>query len=324
LKNILVILFISWSSFDGAAQENISVNKNSVTYDSSLSLQHETGSKNRSRLYLISGIHVVGYAGTLYTLGQAWYKDHPKTSFHTFNDSKEWLQMDKAGHVWTSYNIAKYTTGMWRWAGVPHKKAIWLGGASSMGYQTILEFLDAYSSDWGWSWSDVGANAIGAGAFIVQEAVWNDQRIQIKFSSHKTNYDNSLTPRANELYGKSLAARVLKDYNSQTYWLSFNINSFLHNQNFPSWLNVAVGYGATGMFGGFENTAYSNDGEVTFFRPDIKRYRQWYLSPDIDWTRIKTNKKGVRTMLSIINMIKVPAPSLELTNGKLRGKLLYF
>lgn len=324
MKNILVILFICWSSFDVAAQENISVNKNSDTYDSSSILQHETVSKNKSRLYLISGIHVVGYAGTLYGLGQVWYKDHPKTSFHTFNDSKEWLQMDKAGHVWTTYNIAKYTTDMWSWAGVPDKKAIWLGGASSMGYQTILEFLDAYSSDWGWSWSDVGANAIGAGAFIAQEAVWNDQRILLKFSSHKTNYDNSLTPRANELYGKSLAARVLKDYNSQTYWLSFNINSFLHNQKTPSWLNVAVGYGATGMFGGFENVAYSNDGEVTFFRPDIKRYRQWYLSPDVDWTKIKTNKKGVRTMLSIINMIKVPAPALELTNGKLRGKLLYF
>ncbi len=35
-----------------------------------------------------------------------------------------------------------------------------------------------------------------------------------------------LKSRRNELFGKSFAERILKDYNSQTYWISANISSF--------------------------------------------------------------------------------------------------
>ena len=55
---------------------------------------------DKNRVWLIAGINAVAYGGTLIALNNAWYKDYPKTSFHTFNDSKEWLQMDKVGHAW--------------------------------------------------------------------------------------------------------------------------------------------------------------------------------------------------------------------------------
>ena len=100
--------------------------------------------------------------------------------------------------------------------------------------------------------------------------------------------------------------------------------SFAMAERLPTWLNVALGYGAKGLFGGFENIGYDKDGAVIFNRTDIKRERQWYLSPDIDFTKIKTNKKGVSTLLSVLNMIKMPAPALELSGRKLRGHLLFF
>ena len=53
--------------------------------------------------------------------------------------------------------------------------------------------------------------------------------------------------------------RMLKDYNGQTYWLSANLKSFFQGSNIPAWLNVAVGYGADGMFGGFENKWIDED-----------------------------------------------------------------
>ncbi len=35
---------------------------------------------------------------------------------------------------------------------------------------------------------------------------------------------------------------MLKDYNGQTYWLSFNVASFLPtNSGFPYWLNMSLG-----------------------------------------------------------------------------------
>jgi hypothetical protein len=256
-------------------------------------------------------------------LGAAWYKDYPKTSFHLFNDSKEWLQVDKAGHVWTAYNIANYSSRLWRWSGVSTQKAAVLGGFSSLGYQTVLELLDAHSYEWGWSWSDMAANTVGAALFTAQELVWREQKVILKFSSFPQRHHASLQPRADALFGNTFPERLLKDYNGQTYWASFNLHSFF-GKAIPSWLNMAVGYGATGLYGGFENIGYDKAGNIIFDRRDIKRVRQWYLSPDIDWTKIQTDKKLLRTFFSLLNMIKMPAPALELRSGKWKVRPLSF
>ncbi|WP_158512924.1 DUF2279 domain-containing protein [Flavisolibacter tropicus] len=296
-----------------------------VSDTSSIANIHNTFLPNyKSRKILIAGIHTAAYTGTLLLLSQAWYKDYPKTAFHTFDDSKEWLQVDKVGHAWTAYNIAKYSTETWEWAGFPHKKAVMLGGLSSLGYQTILETLDAHSAEWGWSWSDMAANAAGVSLYCLQEWGWQEQRIQFKFSSHPSTYSGDVKNRTEDLFGKSFQERLLKDYNSQTYWMSFNLKSFAKQSQLPAWLNIAIGYGAQGLYGGFENTAYGKDGSVTFDRRDIPRLRQWYFSPDIDFTKIKTRKPLVRTMLSLLNMLKMPAPALEFSNGKVKGHFLYF
>lgn len=275
------------------------------------------------RVYIIGGIHVSAYAGTLFILSKAWYKDFPKTSFHFFNDSREWLQVDKAGHAWTAYNIAKYSTGMWQWAGVPHDKALWYGGISSIGYQTILEYLDSRSQEWGWSWADMGANIVGVGLYVFQEKMWKEQKFQIKFSSFPQKHPG-LENRADELFGDSFEERLLKDYNGQNYWLSLNLSSATGKKYFPNWLNIAIGYGAKGLYGGFENRALDKNGRILFDRSDISRDRQWYLSPDIDFTRIKTNKKGVKILFSLMNMLKMPAPALQFSNGKWSGHFICF
>jgi len=279
---------------------------------------------NKNRFKAVSAIHAASYTATLLILSQTWYKEHPRSSFQFFDDSKEWLQVDKVGHSWTTYNLAKYSKSLWIWSGVEDKKATWLGGISGLGYQTILEILDAHSAEWGWSWTDMAANVAGAVLFTSQEFAWQQQKIHLKFSTHRNNHPENLEERANTLFGKTLPERLLKDYNSQTYWLSFNLSSFIQSDALPPWLNVAVGYGATGLYGGFENFAVDKNGNVIFDRRDIERLRQWYISPDIDFTRIKTNSKGVRTALNIINMLKVPAPALELTSGKFKFRWFYF
>jgi hypothetical protein len=278
---------------------------------------------NKGKVYLIAGIHAAGYVGTLAILGTAWYDGYAKTPFHLFNDSQEWLQIDKAGHAWTSYNIATYSALLWQWSGLEHRKAVLLGGVSALGYQTILEFLDAHSAEWGWSWADMGANAFGVALFTTQELAWKKQIVRLKFSSFPQRYDASLQPRVNALFGNTFQERLLKDYNAQTYWASINLGSLFQN-SIPRWLNLAVGYGGKGMYGGFTNVAVDKNGNVVFDRSDIKRVRQWYLSPDIDWTKLKSNKKIIRTLFALMNMIKVPAPALELSGGKLKAHWISF
>jgi uncharacterized protein YfiM (DUF2279 family) len=309
----------------GLRNRKILYDKNSLLYVPPII--NLTDKQKRNRTILISGVNVAGYGGSLIAFSSAWYKDFPKSKFHTFNDSKEWQQVDKVGHAWAAYNTGKASSAMWQWTGMSNKKATLLGGISGAAYLTVIEFLDGRSSQWGWSWADIAANLTGSGLFISQQLAWQEQRIQFKFSFHKKNYgEEQLTKRADNLYGTSWYERMLKDYNGQTYWLSANIKSFFPDTKLPAWLNVAAGYGADGMFGGFSNqwteTPYSS---FLIDRSDIKRVRQFYLAPDIDFTKIKTNKKWLRTAFHFLNAFKMPAPALMLdTKGKLRFLRFYF
>jgi len=279
----------------------------------------------RQRTIAMSGIHVGLYTGTLLLLNEAWYKDYPKSKMHTFNDMDEWLQVDKVGHTWSAFQLSRMSYAGWRWTGMPDKKAVWLAGASGFGFQTVVEILDGYSEEWGWSWGDFAANFIGSSLFVSQNLAWKEERISFKFGFHKMNYDDpQLNKRSDELFGSSLPERMLKDYNGQTYWLSANLKSFFKQSKLPPWLNMAVGYGATGMFGGTENIWTDPDTNQEINRTDIPRRRQFYLALDIDFTRIKTNSKWMRSLFYAMNVIKIPAPTLMLSKGKLTVHGFYF
>jgi hypothetical protein len=160
---------------------------------------------------------------------------------------------------------------------------------------------------------------------IAQELAWDEQRIQLKWSFHRKHYaDASLNKRSDAIFGKSSAERFLKDYNGQTYWLSASLKSFFPHSKIPAWLQVSVGTGIEGVFGASDNTGKDKYGNIIFNRPDIKRVRQWYLAPDIDLTRIKTKKKGIKFLLNIANIVKFPAPSLEYSNGKVKFNWFHF
>lgn len=285
----------------------------------------EEEKKSKSRQRLVGYGSIAAYGGLLYTLNEAWYSKYPRSSFHFYNDNGEWNQVDKVGHGWTAYQLTRATHAAWKWAGASDKKAMLFSGLSGPGFLTIIEVLDGYSDKWGFSWGDMGANVFGSGMFIGQEALWKEQRITFKFSFHKKNYNEAmLEDRADNLFGAAWNERMLKDYNAQSYWLSANIKSFLPESKVPAWLNVAVGYGADGMFGGYRNE-WTDDQDNSITRHDIKRTRQFYLAPDIDLTKIKTNSKFLNTAFFMLNCLKFPAPALMMdNNGKFRAHWLYF
>ena len=103
-----------------------------------------------------------------------------------------------------------------------------------------------------------------------------------------------------------------------------NLRSFFPESRVPAWLNVSIGTGAEGMFGANENIGKDDNGNINFYRPDVKRYRQWYLAPDIDLTKIKTNKKGLKLVFTLLNVVKFPMPALEYSNGKFRFNAIAF
>lgn len=275
-----------------------------------------------ARLAFVAGTQALTTGFMLYGLNEAWYKGYESSPFHAKDDMGEWCQMDKLGHVYAAYSFAGPLSGMYTWAGLDRKKSVIYGSAASITFLTVIEVLDGTSAEWGFSWGDMGANVLGGAMYAAQEIAWQEQRIQFKFSAHIRKYSPvQLADRADQVYGTSPAERILKDYNAQTYWLSVSVHDFY--KRWPKWLNIAVGYGGEDMYGAYYNTWKDVNGKY-HDRSDIQRYRQFYISPDINLAAIKTRSKTINALLQYLT-IKIPAPALEYnTNGKLIFRPLYF
>jgi hypothetical protein len=265
------------------------------------------------------------WGGSLFFLNEIWYKQYPKSKFHLYDDIGEWEHVDKVGHVYSAYLGSKLFTTFFRWTGLSEKKSILYGAGGGFAYQGIIEILDGYSTKWGFSVSDIGANALGCGLYAGQQLLWHDQRIIFKYSTHRMQYsDPMLLKRVNDLYGKSTPERIFKDYNAQTYWLSTNLKSFVPNSKLPAWLNLAVGYGAQNMYGGYTNIWTDVQTNLPIDRSDINRYRQFYISPDIDFSKIPWRNKFMKDFCKMVNL-KVPFPSIEFNNlGEVKLHAIHF
>ena len=298
-KRIVVLLFVVLICSESKAQDSLGFFDTPTQY---------IPSRGKTVAIGLTSAYTISMVG----LYQLWYKDFPRSDFHFFNDNDEWLQVDKAGHVFSAYYLGTIGIGMMKWTGMSHKKAVWYGGASGWLFLTTIEVFDGFSSQWGFSVGDMIANTTGSLMAISQELAWKEQRVRVKFSFHQTEYPKYRP----DLLGSTFTEQLFKDYNGQTYWLSGNISSFQRPESkFPKWLNIAVGYGAEGMTGANESSDL----------PQTERYRQFFISPDIDLRRIKTNSKALKFTLSVLNFIKIPAPTVEFNSkGPAKFHWLYF
>ena len=265
----------------------------------------DTSTFKPKRFKLVVGASALAYTGTMIGLGTLWYSDFERSNFHFFNDNDGWLLMDKVGHFTTAYYVGRAGIEAFRWTGMKEKQAIWFGGSIGWVFLTSVEYFDGISAEWGASPMDLVANTAGSALAIGQELAWKEQRITMKFSYSNSQY----AKYSPDKLGASISEKWLKDYNGQTYWVSTNIHSFLPEKSkFPKWLNVAVGYGAEGMLAAVNNPTQDEVGNPL---PTFERYRQWYISPDIDLPRIKTKSKLLNLALKGLGFIKVPMPTLE-------------
>lgn len=238
-------------------------------------------------------------------LNSLWYQDYEQSKFHTINDLNEWMQMDKVGHAFSAYQLARVGADVLNWSGVSKKNQLIYGATLGFTFLSAVEIFDGYSKEWGFSWSDIAANYLGTGLYIGQELLWQEQRVQLKYSFSKSPYANK---RPDKL-GDSFIEQMFKDYNGQTYWLSVNLDSFFKEVSFPRWLNLAIGYGANSMLTGENET-------VNKMFTNQYRYRQFYLSFDVNLNNINTKSNVLKTIFSVLNVIKIPLPTVEFNSKK--------
>jgi hypothetical protein len=288
-------------------------------YPGDLLRRYETDPHYRTKKIILLGGTAALTIGSLIYLNQVWYSQYNTGKFHFFDDSEEWFQMDKAGHVITTFQTSHLMMESFRWAGFRKKQQLFIGGTLGFAYMTAIEIMDGYSKGWGFSWSDVAANAIGTGMAMGQKQLWNEQRFNFKFSFHRSG----ISKYKPDLLGSNTSEEILKDYNGQTYWISVSPFCFIKSdKKLPKWLAISFGYGAEGMLGArYNDVVISNsEGEVRTF----ERYRQYYFSLDVDFSKIKTRSKVLKAVFNSINILKFPFPAIEFGTGRPTFHPLYF
>lgn len=302
MQKLLIILLLSLAGIKSNAQSFLT----------------PADSLNKKRTVGVSAAGGLIWTGSIIMLKYVWYDDFSKSKFHFFDDSKEWGQMDKMGHLYTAWQMSGLVNDLYKWSGVNHKTAAIIGAGYSLGYMTTFEFLDAYNSEWGFSWSDIGFNAIGSLTYFSQAYLWDEQYVRFKFSAQ----NSGLAKYRPTVLGNDFTSRTLKDYNGQTYWMSFNPSTWYDNAvKFPKWICLSLGYGIANQLRGDGGTyIISNPNEQLVFTP----YRQYYLSLDIDFQRIPTRSPLLKLIFRGLNTIKVPFPTLEFSEGGIKFHPLYF
>jgi hypothetical protein len=185
----------------------------------------------------------------------------------------------------------------------------------SLFFMMGIEVLDGFSTEWGFSNYDLISNFIGTGLFYIQEKKFNTQFLKLKFSSHLSPY---ATCRPT-LLGNSFPENIFKDYNGQTYWITFDFNTRIQ-QKFKifKYINLALGYSIDGFTGARYNPNL-NCAECN----NLKRQSQYILSFDLDLTEIETKNKFLKLFFNAFSIIKFPTPAL-LIQSETQFKLLYF
>lgn len=303
MNRLVVIILFFWTAFHSSAQRDF------FTAADSLHQQRVIGSS-----IAIGGL----WSGTLIGLHHVWYSDSWGDDFHTFDDSKEWLQMDKCGHFFTGQLLAQRTSEIYQWSGISRNNSRLIGSLISFGYLSSFELMDGRAEEWGFSWSDIGANALGSGWYLWQDLTWKEQRIKLKFSAHLSPYAKYRPT----VLGSTFAERLLKDYNGQTYWLSINPSMFLSDESsFPKWLSIAFGYSVEEKVNGMENDySIQHNSEIVEF----SARRQYLVSLDIDLSRLPIKRQWLKTICNIFNHIKIPFPAIEFTKHRVKGYGVYF
>lgn len=253
-----------------------------------------------------------GYGALQLGLYHAWYAQQPQSSFHFFNDNRQWMGVDKMGHAYSSFQLSRLSAEALQWSGLPAAKAHLYGSLSGFLLMAPIELMDGFATGYGASWGDLAANGLGSLLYGAQHFWWQESRIKPKFSFHPTPFARERP----SLLGDSYATQLLKDYNGQTYWLSVDVKRFLPAQSrYPGWLNLAIGFGTRGMV-----YAKPEQSREAGYQPTP----QLYLSPDINLNHFKSNKKLLRLLLFVLDGIHLPAPALEFNKNRIRLHPVYF
>lgn len=228
-----------------------------------------------------------------------------KAEFKIIEDGQYALYADKAGHIFGSYIMSYAYTEFLSSAGISWELSNILGASIGLTYQTYIEVLDGYGSNFGFSPSDFYADIFGASFFLAQHYVPFLQNFTPKFMYIPADAHGERKRRPHFAF--------IDDYSSHTMWMSVNVHNILgeeYNQYWPKWLQLSFGYAVRNLCDpndpNFDCTdSYAVNGIVHGDRKFIIAldYNLAELIPEVgapfDW------------FVQSLNYVKFPSPAIE-------------
>lgn len=259
---------------------------------------------------VLSGVVVAGLF-TAQHMAQANTIWAETSEFKFQEDGNYALYLDEPGHVFSSYYASYFFTDACLAAGIDYESSMLTGGLLGFGYTLYIEILDGYGANWGFSTSDMIANALGSGLYIASAYVPALESVQLKFSYWPAEWHGEHSRQPHDFF--------VDDYSSQTFYLTVNLHDALPasvEDYVPDWLNVAVGYAARNLCDG-ANPDYDCSYSTFSMYSDqyggpIYGQRRIILALDYDLQRIiPEGPAWVNWLVQTVNFVKLPAPAIE-------------
>ena len=252
----------------------------------------DTNQVHSPRLALVGGALLSSMVAIHFYQQNGWWKDN-RSSFHFQEDLVYGLGVDKIGHFYAAHVMGFMISKSLEWANYDEERALWIGSAGSLLFQTYVEIEDGFST-WGFDRIDFVTDLAGAAWPIARHYAPALQHLDLKVSYHSSPLIGS--PGGAGFRGQQHL--VFDDYEGQTFWLSVKVHGMLPQQLqqvWPEFLCLALGYGA-------RNVA------------DVAPYPVYFLALDLDVTKVLPQKSGFLRILSeALNFIHLPMPAVQVS-----------
>ena len=253
----------------------------------------------------IQPIPAYTYLGTYFGILVALHYYQEKTfwratqSFRIRDNFDESLGANYGGHFCGGYFVSYVSEQALIASGVSYKLAPIYGAIAGLGYQTYVEVLDGYGTDFSLSPFEVYAQTLGCVYFAASQYCRTLQDLSPKFNYYPSSWFGD-QPKAG-------SQTPIDDYSAWNFWISADIKDLTGRGFWPSWLNIAGGYGARNL---------DDPGET----------RVITLALDYDLVKILPDgSPGWNWFRQTLDFVKLPAPGIEwrvTRGGKSTG--LYF
>lgn len=246
-----------------------------------------------NKKWIVAPAILVNTAGMVYLEYKWWWEGN----YHPFQYNYEGffnnysLGVDKIGHFYISYLYFHSLYNGMKWADYSDKSSLILSAAIPTIYALSVEIGDGYSS-YNFSADDLASNLVGIGYGVLQVKKPFFKNFNVKWSYYPSSWS---------MYNNKKNS-ITDDYGGHVYWLSCDVHNLLPQKAqkyWPSFLNLAVGYGMT-------NKAGTNLPEARKFTFGIDYNISSLPLKGTSWNMVK----------NFLDLFHFPAPGIRKVQGK--------